>query len=200
MNDASPARATTRPPFAVVGIGASAGGLEALHDLLRDVRREDPAAYVVIQHLDPTHDSVLAELLDRRTALSVQQATDGTVLQPGHVYTIPPGARMLISDGRLHLTDFDQPRGLRRPIDDFFESLAHDRGPAAACVILSGTGADGTLGLRAVKEHGGICVIQEPRTARYDGMPLSAQSTGLVDYVLPPERIVPRTPCMPSIR
>jgi two-component system CheB/CheR fusion protein len=191
MNDASPARATTRPPFAVVGIGASAGGLEALHDLLRDVRREDPAAYVVIQHLDPTHDSVLAELLDRRTALSVQQATDGTVLQPGHVYTIPPGARMLISDGRLHLTDFDQPRGLRRPIDDFFESLAHDRGPAAACVILSGTGADGTLGLRAVKEHGGICVIQEPRTARYDGMPLSAQSTGLVDYVLPPERIVP---------
>ena len=84
MNDASPARATARPPFAVVGIGASAGGLEALHDLLRDVRREDPAAYVVIQHLDPTHDSVLAELLDRRTALSVQQAADGTVLQPGH--------------------------------------------------------------------------------------------------------------------
>ena len=191
MNDASPARATARPPFAVVGIGASAGGLEALHDLLRDVRREDPAAYVVIQHLDPTHDSVLAELLDRRTALSVQQAADGTVLQPGHVYTIPPGARMLISDGRLRLTDFEQPRGLRRPIDDFFESLAHDRGPAAACVILSGTGADGTLGLRAVKEHGGICVIQEPRTARYDGMPLSAESTGLVDYVLPPERIVP---------
>ena len=98
MNDASPARATARPPFAVVGIGASAGGLEALHDLLRDVRREDPAAYVVIQHLDPTHDSVLAELLDRRTALSVQQAADGTVLQPGHVYTIPPGARMLISE------------------------------------------------------------------------------------------------------
>ncbi|WP_411837161.1 chemotaxis protein CheB [Paracoccus sp. ME4] len=191
MNDASPQRQGARPDFAVVGIGASAGGLEALHDLLRDARREDPAAYVVIQHLDPTHDSVLAELLDRRTALSVMQATDGTVLRPGHVYTIPPGARMLISDGQLHLTDFDQPRGLRRPIDDFFESLAQDRGPAAACVILSGTGADGTLGLRAVKEHGGICVIQEPRTARYDGMPLSAESTGLVDYVLPPDRIVP---------
>ncbi|MFN4061129.1 MAG: CheR family methyltransferase [Paracoccus hibiscisoli] len=191
MNDASPNRVTTRHDFAVVGIGASAGGLEALHDLLRDARREDPAAYVVIQHLDPTHDSVLAELLDRRTALSVQQATDGTTLQPGHVYTIPPGSRMLISDGRLHLVDFDQPRGLRRPIDDFFESLAHDRGQASACVILSGTGADGTLGLRAVKEHGGICVIQEPRTARYDGMPLSAESTGLVDFVLPPDRIVP---------
>ncbi|MFC0200795.1 chemotaxis protein CheB [Paracoccus rhizosphaerae] len=191
MNDASPQQAQQRHDFAVVGIGASAGGLEALQDLLREAQREDPAAYVVIQHLDPNHDSVLAELLDRRTALTVQQATDGTRLQSGHVYTIPPGARMLIRDGVLRLTGFDQPRGLRRPIDDFFESLAQDRGPSAACVILSGTGADGTLGLRAIKENGGMCVVQEPRTARYDGMPLSAESTGLVDFVLSPDRIVP---------
>lgn len=194
MNDASLAPAAqleARPAFAVVAIGASAGGLEALHELLRSARRDDPAAYVVIQHLDPTHESVLAELLDRRTELSVQQAWDGLQLQPGHVYTIPPGARMLISNGRLRMTSFDQPRGLRRPIDDFFESLAEDCGPAAACVILSGTGADGTLGLRAIKEHGGICLVQEPSTARYDGMPLSAEATGLVDFVLPPERIVP---------
>jgi two-component system CheB/CheR fusion protein len=191
MNDASPTWSQQRHGFAVVGIGASAGGLEALQDLLRDARRDDPAAYVIIQHLDPTHDSVLAELLDRRTALLVQQADEGTRLQPGHVYTIPPGVGMVIRDGCLRLTEFDQPRGLRRPIDDFFESLAKDMGPAAACVILSGTGADGTLGLRAIKENGGMCVVQEPRTARYDGMPLSAESTGLVDFVLPPDRIVP---------
>lgn len=191
MNDATPTWSQQRQSFAVVGIGASAGGLEALQDLLRDARREDPAAYVIIQHLDPTHDSVLAELLDRRTALSVQQATEGTRLQAGCVYTIPPGVGMALKDGCLHLTEFDQPRGLRRPIDDFFESLAKDMGPASACVILSGTGADGTLGLRAIKENGGMCVVQEPRTARYDGMPLSAESTGLVDFVLPPERIVP---------
>ncbi|RJL05098.1 chemotaxis protein CheB [Paracoccus aestuarii] len=190
MNDATPARTKTRHDFAVVGIGASAGGLEALHDLLRDARRDDPAAYVVIQHLDPTHDSVLAELLDRRTALSVEQAADGVELRPGHVYTIPPGSGMVLREDRLHLVDFDQPRGLRRPIDDFFESLAAARGSTAACVILSGTGADGTLGLRAIKEHGGICVVQEPRTARYDGMPLSAESTGLVDFVLPPQDII----------
>ncbi|WP_304616402.1 chemotaxis protein CheB [Paracoccus sp. (in: a-proteobacteria)] len=194
MNDASGPEMTGQraaQTFAVVGIGASAGGLEALHDLLRAARRQDPAAYVVIQHLDPTHDSVLAELLDRRTELTVEQARDGTQVVPGHVYTIPPGARLLIEGGRLKLTGFDQPRGLRRPIDDFFESLAHDQGAAAACVILSGTGADGTLGLRAIKEHGGICVVQEPRTARYDGMPLSAEATGLVDFVLTPEQIVP---------
>ncbi|WP_265500997.1 chemotaxis protein CheB [Paracoccus beibuensis] len=191
MNDVSFQQSRQRDDFAVVGIGASAGGLEALHDLLRDAQRDDPAAYVVIQHLDPNHDSVLAELLDRRTALTVQQATEGMRLQAGHVYTIPPGSRMLIRDGLLRLTDFDQPRGLRRPIDDFFESLAEDRGASAACVILSGTGADGTLGLRAIKENGGMCVVQEPRTARYDGMPLSAEATGLVDFVLPPDRIVP---------
>lgn len=175
----------------MVGIGASAGGLEALHDVLRSAKRQDRAAYVVIQHLDPTHDSVLAELLDRRTELTVQQAQNGDRIQPGHVYTIPPGVRLLIEGGRLRLTEFDQPRGLRRPVDDFFESLAHDRGPAAACVILSGTGADGTLGLRAIKEQGGICVVQEPGTARYDGMPQSARATGIVDFVLPPEQIIP---------
>ncbi|WP_072295259.1 chemotaxis protein CheB [Paracoccus sp. SM22M-07] len=191
MNDASPSWSQQRQSFAVVGIGASAGGLEALQDLLRDASRDDPAAYVIIQHLDPTHDSVLAELLDRRTALSVQQASEGARLQPGCVYTIPPGVGMALQDGCIRLTEFDQPRGLRRPIDDFFESLAKDMGPASACVILSGTGADGTLGLRAIKENGGMCVVQEPRTARYDGMPLSAESTGLVDFVLPPERIVP---------
>ncbi|MBU2958188.1 chemotaxis protein CheB [Paracoccus sp. 1_MG-2023] len=190
MNDETPKRDETRQDFAVVAIGASAGGLEALQDLLRDASRDDPAAYVIIQHLDPTHDSVLAELLDRRTALTVQQAQHGTLLRPGQVYTIPPGSRMLIKENRLVLTDFEQPRGLRRPIDDFFESLAQARGSSAACVILSGTGADGTLGLRAIKEHGGVCVVQEPRTARYDGMPLSAEATGLVDFVLAPDRIL----------
>ncbi|WP_410216554.1 chemotaxis protein CheB [Paracoccus sp. (in: a-proteobacteria)] len=175
MNEAAPSHAQQRHDFVVMAIGASAGGLKALDELLRDTQRDDRAAYIVIQH---------------RTKLSVQQAVDDTPLQPGQVYTIPPGARMLIWNGRLKLTEFDQPRGLRRPINDFFQSLAHDCGPTAACVILSGRGSDGILGRRAIKEHGGLCVVQEPGTARHDGMPLSAEATGLIDYILPPYRIL----------
>ncbi|SFG24424.1 two-component system, chemotaxis family, CheB/CheR fusion protein [Palleronia marisminoris] len=179
----------SRPLF-VVGIGASAGGLEALREMLSAAGRDCALAFVVVQHLDPNHDSLLAELLGRHTTLDVRQANDGETVQPGTVHIIPPGHGLSISDRRLTLTDFAQPRGLRRPIDDFFESLAEDQGENAACVILSGTGADGSAGLRAIKEHGGLCVAQDPETAKYDGMPTSAQSTGLVDFVLPPEEII----------
>ncbi|GAB0113930.1 chemotaxis protein CheB [Acidisoma sp. C75] len=184
MNDVAPAMvAADRLP--VVGIGASAGGLEALRDMLGAARLPTGMAFVVVQHLDPNHESMLAQLLDRHTVLAVHQCEGGERLAADRVYIIPPGRGLAIRQGVLELTDFAQPRGLRRPIDDFFLSLASDQQALAACVILSGTGADGTTGLRAVKENGGVCIVQQPETARYDGMPLSAVGTGLVDFICP---------------
>ena len=174
----------------IVGIGASAGGLEAIREMLAGAPPDANLAYVVIQHLDPNHESLLAELLSRHTDLSVRQASGGEKIRAGNVYIIPPGVGLSVSEGVLDLTEFAQPRGLRRPIDDFFESLAIDQGRFAACVILSGTGADGSVGLRAIKEHGGLCIVQEPKSAKYDGMPTSAQNTGLVDFVRRPSEIV----------
>lgn len=177
-------------PLRVVGIGASAGGLEALREMLAPVRQPTGLAFVVVQHLDPNHESLLAQLLASHTTLRVVQAEGGERIAPETVYIIPPGHGLAIEGGVLALTEFAQPRGLRRPIDDFFLSLAADRQADAACVILSGTGADGTIGLRAIKENGGVCAVQDPATARYDGMPVSAAGTGLVDFVLPPDQIV----------
>jgi two-component system CheB/CheR fusion protein len=174
----------------VIGIGASAGGLEALREMLSVARPPTGMAFVVVQHLDPTHESMLAQLLDRATTLDVLQCEGGEEVRADRVYIIPPGRGLAMEGGRLRLTDFPQPRGLRRPIDDFFGSLATDQGANAACVILSGTGADGSTGLRAVKEHGGVCVVQQPDSARYDGMPVSAVGTGLVDYVQQPSEII----------
>ena len=174
----------------IIGVGASAGGLEAIREMLTEAKPDSNLSYVVIQHLDPNHESLLAELLGRHTSLTVTQASGGEKVEAGNVYIIPPGFGLSITDGVLNLTEFAQPRGLRRPIDDFFESLALDQGRFGACVILSGTGADGSAGLRAIKEHGGLCIVQDPRTARYDGMPTSAQSTGLVDFVRRPSEIV----------
>ncbi|MEE7475128.1 chemotaxis protein [Methylobacterium hispanicum] len=180
------------PPFAgpVVGIGASAGGLEALREMLSRAQAPTGMAFVIVQHLDPNHESMLAQLLDRHTDLKVLQCEGSEHIKADTVYIIPPGRGLAIQQGVLELTEFVQPRGLRRPIDDFFLSLAVDQQANAACVILSGTGADGTTGLRAVKEHGGVCVVQQPDTARYDGMPVSAVGTGLVDFVQPPGEIV----------
>lgn len=174
----------------VVGIGASAGGLEALREMLARARFPTGMAFVIVQHLDPNHESMLAQLLDRHTELEVLQCEGGERIAGDKVYIIPPGRGLAIQNGVLELTQFVQPRGLRRPIDDFFLSLAVDQQANAACVILSGTGADGTTGLRAIKEHGGVCVVQQPESARYDGMPLSAVGTGLVDFVQPPGEIV----------
>ncbi len=174
----------------VVGIGASAGGLEALREMLARGRPPTGLAFVIVQHLDPNHESMLAQLLDRHTELKVRQCEGGERIEGDTVFIIPPGRGLVIQNGVLELTQFIQPRGLRRPIDDFFLSLAVDQQANAACVILSGTGADGTTGLRAVKEHGGVCVVQQPETARYDGMPLSAVGTGLVDFVQAPGDIV----------
>ncbi|HCB74856.1 MAG TPA: chemotaxis protein, partial [Sphingomonas bacterium] len=174
----------------IVGIGASAGGLEALREMLAPARLPTGLAFVVVQHLDPNHESMMAQLLDRNTGLAVLQSAGGERIEPDTVYIIPPGRGLAINAGVLELTDFQQPRGLRRPIDDFFVSLAADQQANAACVILSGTGADGTTGLRAIKENGGVCVVQQPESARYDGMPLSAVGTGLIDFVKPASEIL----------
>lgn len=168
----------------VVGIGASAGGLEAYQNFLTAASPDAGLAYVLIQHLDPNHESMLAELLSRRTTMPVRQVIDGMEIEPNNVYLIPPNASLVIEKARLHLSDFSEPRGFRRPIDVFFRSLAADQGANAACVVLSGTGADGSEGLRAVKEAGGLTLVQEPATAKYDGMPKSAVATGLVDKVM----------------
>ena len=177
-----------RPP--VVGIGASAGGLEAIREFFSGFGGDTDLAFVVIQHLDPNHESLMAELIERYTPMAVTQARGGERLEANHVYVIPPGHGLAVVDGVLQLTEFTDPRGMRRPIDDFFESLAQDSGPEAACVILSGTGADGSRGLRAIKEQGGLCVAQAPGSARYDGMPSSAIGTGLVDFVDEPRHLI----------
>ncbi len=178
------ATATRTAPCPIVGIGASAGGLEAFQTFLSSAPADAGLAYVLVQHLDPNHESMLADLLGRRTEMPVRQVTDGTQVEPNCVYLIPPNASLSIHNGALQLTEFSEPRGFRRPIDVFFRSLAQDQGPNAACIVLSGTGGDGSEGLRAVKEAGGLTLAQDPDTARYDGMPRSAAATGLVDKIL----------------
>jgi two-component system, chemotaxis family, CheB/CheR fusion protein len=152
-------------PVPVVGIGSSAGGLEALREMFAAAEVPTGLAFVVVQHLAPDHESMLAELIGRHTQLSVRQCEGGEAIDADTVFIIPPGKSLSIEGGRLALQDFAEPRGLRRPIDDFFISLANDQNANAACVILSGTGADGSTGLRAIKENGGLCVVQEPTTA-----------------------------------
>ncbi|WP_170211070.1 CheR family methyltransferase [Neokomagataea tanensis] len=181
---------TKSSPF-VVGVGSSAGGIEALRSMFTAAQCPTNMAFVIVQHLDPDYNSLLAQLLDRHTGLTVLQCEGGEKLLSDHVYIIPPGHGLLLERGQLQLTDFAQPRGLRRPIDDFFRSLALDQKNNAACVILSGTGADGTVGAQIIKENGGICIAQAPDTARYDSMPLSAISTGLMDFQLNPSDIIP---------
>jgi two-component system CheB/CheR fusion protein len=171
-------------PCPVVGLGASAGGLEAFSNFLAATPSDGGFAYVLVQHLDPNHESMLAELLGRRTEMPVRQIVDGMAVEPNHVYLIPPNASLAIENARLVLSEFSEPRGFRRPIDVFFKSLAADQGPNAACIVLSGTGGDGSEGLRAIKEAGGLTLVQSPETAKYDGMPNSAVATGLVDKVL----------------
>ncbi len=174
----------------VVARPSSAGGLEALREVFQGHEGKPGCAFVVVQHLDPNHESLMAQLLERYTDMKVTQAAGGEAIERDHVYVIPPAHGLAIENGTLRLTEFTDPRGLRRPIDDFFDSLAEERGAKAACVILSGTGGDGSRGLRAIKERGGLAVVQEPGTARYDGMPTSAIATGLVDIVAPPGHVI----------
>jgi two-component system CheB/CheR fusion protein len=175
--------------FPIVGIGASAGGLEALELFLRNVPEKSGMAFVIVQHLDPTHKGIMVELLQRVTPMPVSQVRDRMKVEPGRVYVIPPNRDLSILHGVLHLLDPTAPRGLRLPIDFFFRSLADDLRDKSIGVILSGMGSDGTLGLRAMKEKAGVVFIQEPASAKFDGMPKSAIDAGLADIVAPVEEL-----------
>ena len=175
--------------FPVIGIGSSAGGLEALEQFLKQVPFPCGIAFVIIQHLDPTHKGIMAELLQRITAMPVCQVSDNLEIEPDHVYLIPPNQDMSILHGKLFLLDMVKPRGLRLPIDFFFRSMAEDLKEHSIGVILSGMGSDGTLGLRAIKEKGGGVFVQEPSSAKFDGMPRSAIDAGLADVVAPAEML-----------
>ncbi|MBF0328354.1 MAG: PAS domain-containing protein [Nitrospirae bacterium] len=167
--------------FPIVGIGASAGGLEALEQFLSHVPKKSGAAFVIVQHLDPTHKGMMTELLQRCTTMKVTQVKDRMKIEPDCVYVIPPNRDMSILHGTLHLIEPVEPRGLRLPIDSFFRSLAEDMRHLSIGVILSGMGSDGTRGLAAIKEKAGLALVQEPSTARFDGMPRSAIDAGFAD-------------------
>lgn len=175
--------------FYVVGIGASAGGLEAFEHFFTNMPADSGMAFVLIPHLAPEHKSLMAELLKRYTKMDVFQAEDGMRANPNCVYIIPPNKDMAMLKGTLQLLEPVVRRGLRHPIDFFFRSLAEDQGERAVCIVLSGTGTEGALGLRAIKEKGGLVLVQDPKSARYDGMPGSAIATGLVDHILPPDKM-----------
>jgi len=175
--------------FPIVGIGASAGGLDALEHFLGHVPAGSGMAFVIVQHLDPTHKGIMPELLQRVTGMSVMQVKDRTPVRPDCVYVIPPNKDMSILHGVLHLLTPVAPRGLRLQIDFFLRSLAEDQQERSVGVILSGMGSDGTLGLRAIKEKAGVVLVQEPTTAKFDGMPRSAIDAGLGDIVAPADEL-----------
>ena len=170
-------------PFTVVGIGASAGGLKALQSFFQAVPADSGMVYVVILHLDPVRESQMARLLQSRASIPVTQVTEAVRVEPGHAYIIPPGQDLSMVDGTIQLSPRGE-SGKHAPIDHFFRTLAEVYGPASVAIVLSGTGSDGTVGLRRVKEAGGITIAQEPGDAEYDSMPRSAIATGLVDMVL----------------
>ena len=177
--------------FPVVGVGASAGGLDAFRKLLAALPADTGIAFVLIPHLDPTHESMMVDLLGRSTSMKVAQATDGMPLERNCVYVIPPQAYLSVRDGTLRISQSQTLHGARLPLDFFLNSLANTYRERAACVILSGTGADGSVGLKAVSEAGGLVVVQDPTEATFDGMPRSAIATGAVNLVLPVAEIPP---------
>jgi two-component system, chemotaxis family, CheB/CheR fusion protein len=173
----------------VVAVGASAGGLEAFTELLHFLPNNTGMAFVLIQHLDPKHHSMLAEILSKATSMPVVEAKNGTRVEPDHIYVIPPNVRMEIAERRLQLTPRAEDQGQHTPIDFFMHSLAESRNSQAIGVVLSGTASDGTRGLAAIKAGGGITFAQDEKSAKYDGMPRSAIASGCVDFILPPGKI-----------
>lgn len=178
--------------FFVVGIGASAGGVSALKTFFDHLSGEPEMAFVVVQHLAPTHESELPSILQTHTGLPVEQVTDQTRVAPGHVYVIPPGKTLSIEDMKLCLSEPGLPRRERAPIDLFFRSLAESQGKNAVGIVLSGTGSGGAVGLRAINEAGGFTLVQNPSEAEYPSMPRNALATGVVDAVLPLAKLTQR--------
>jgi len=183
--------------FHIVGIGASAGGLEALEQFFTNMPENDGMAFVIIQHLDPDHKGIMHELLQRVTRMHVSVATNGVKIKPNCVYVIPPNTSMSVLNGALHLFEPKENRGLRLPVDFFFRSLADDRHEDSIGIILSGMGSDGSLGLKAIKEKGGMVLVQDPASAKFNSMPRSAMEAVIADIVAPvnelPSRLIALT-------
>ena len=182
-----PARSPPRDSndFPIVAIGASAGGLDACRSFLDALPADCGMAFILVQHLDPTHESMMVDLLAGHTSMTVLQATDGMPIRRDHLYIIPPGTYLSVGHGALHLSQPHARHGARLPFDFLLNSLATDCGSRAIGIVLSGTGADGSVGLKAVRENGGLVIAQDPDEASHDGMPRNAILTGSVDQVLP---------------
>lgn len=185
-HDTDPPTPTADTAFPIVGVGSSAGGLEALTQLLQPLPAAPGFALILVQHLDPARESLLPELLARVTPMPVQPVQDGMTVHPNRVYVAPPHADVVMTRRVLHLIP-RPPHGLHMPIDVLFRSLAEDQGPHAIGIILSGAGSDGALGLQAVKDHGGLTLAQDEQTAAFAGMPHSAVMHGAVDVIRPPD-------------
>ncbi|WAK01540.1 chemotaxis protein CheB [Methylobacter sp. YRD-M1] len=175
--------------FPIVGIGASAGGMEALQEFFKTMPADRELAFVVVVHLDPNHVSLLPDLLQKHTTIRVTQITDGLRVEPNNIYIIPPNKTLSIHNKRLHLTELETPRFSHLPIDTFFRSLAQDQGDKAIGIVLSGTGSDGSLGLMEIKAASGLVIVQNEASAQYTGMPKNAINTGVVDYILSPDKM-----------
>ena len=178
---------TSDKSFPVVGIGASAGGLEAVSEMIAELPATTGIAFLLVQHLDPVHESFLTELLAKKAAFTVETAADGAILRPDHLYVIPPNTIMTVADGVLRLRSRDGEERPHKPVNILFRSLAEQLGHRAIAVVLSGTDSDGAQGLEQIKSVGGITMAQEPASAKFDGMPKSAIATGFVDFVRTPK-------------
>lgn len=180
---------STDAPFSIVGIGSSAGGLEALTQFFTAMPDNSGLAFVVVSHLDPHHDSMLPDLIQNKTKMKVSQVTDNMKVAANQVYIIPPDKELSIFKGSLQLLKRKKTDGTHRPIDAFFRSLAEDKGSQAVGIILSGAGTDGTLGIKAIKAEAGLIIVQDSGSAKFEGMPSNAAATGLADHILPPEQM-----------
>ena len=199
--------------FLVIGLGASAGGIQALKQFFAAVPANSGMAYVVILHLSPDHDSQLAEVLQNEASIPVTQVTEQVRVQPNHVYVIPPNKNLAMKDGHLEISNMTSTAMRRAPVDIFFRTLAESHRERAVSVVLSGTGGNGSMGIKRIKERGGLCIVQDPQEAEYTDMPNHSLATGLVDYILPaaeiPKRIMayrdqlkvlPVTPAEPELQ
>lgn len=187
-----------RLPDYYVCLGASAGGLEAIESFVTNLPVKNNLGIVIIQHLSPNYKSMMVEILSKKTKIPVHEAEKGILVEPGHIYVIPPRKKMTIANGRLIVEEPPDPLGLNFPIDLFLRSLAIDQGEKAIAVILSGTGTDGARGIRDIKQHGGIIFVQDEKSAKFDGMPKSAISTGVVDFIMSPSEIAKKIASMPK--
>jgi two-component system CheB/CheR fusion protein len=181
----TPQAQSSGPPLTLVGLGASAGGLRALQTFFEGMPEKSGVAFVVVMHLSPDHESSLTQILQQRTSMPVVQVTGTVSVEPDHVYVIPPGKHLSLQDSSILLVEPQQPTGRRVAVDLFFRVLSVAYGPKAVCIVLSGMDSDGAIGIKHVKEQGGLTIVQDPSEAEYDSMPRTAIATGMVDWVLP---------------